>query len=245
VWNGCNASVPSRAHICPHRGGMLRTLVCVWKPLGGTYDPKSHAMSVLIVSSWSQMKVSPDAWPGVDLTIVIQVWKEVWAWEIRVKSHPGQSLAPLVLRCRLTSDNTNVWTGQKDWKDTEGLFFPPKKAKDAEMVLKGYIVLSLFLSFQTPGGSESWKQILEETRRGTVQHVLHSICRKRLPFNMIHDEVAVWCWNKQCRFSSAWGKMSVFLLNLSKNDCGARCRCRKRVTFGFTCKHVKVVWCHV
>lgn len=43
---------------------------------------------------------------GVNSTIAILVWKT------RVKSHPGRSLAPLVLRCLLTSDNTNVWRGE-------------------------------------------------------------------------------------------------------------------------------------
>lgn len=63
-----------------------------------------------------------DAWPAEDLTIVIWVWKDVWAWEIRIKSHPGPvSLAPLVLRCLLTSDNTNVRKEEEDGNDIESL----------------------------------------------------------------------------------------------------------------------------
>lgn len=61
--------------------------LCVQTPSGREIWPINQTVSVLSIASCSL--VSQDAWPGVIFTIVIKVWKEVWAWEIRFKSHPG------------------------------------------------------------------------------------------------------------------------------------------------------------
>lgn len=61
--------------------------LCVQTPSGREIWPINQAVSMLSVASCSL--VSRDAWPGVVFAMVIKVWKEVWAWEIRFNSHPG------------------------------------------------------------------------------------------------------------------------------------------------------------
>lgn len=105
---------------------------------GGRYDRWSRAASMLTVASLTRV-ISRCLTRG-RLHNCDQSVKRSLGMRNRGLNHTSdQSLAPLLLRCPLTSHNANVQRRKQTWP--REVFFV--KAKDKEKVLKGFIVLSL------------------------------------------------------------------------------------------------------